>query len=86
MSDVGDDPVLARRAQVARIVAATKRLGYALLLAAIGAFTIGAISDFPSWTVGVAAVGLVGSSIVLPIPIVLGYGIRKAEREDPTTS
>lgn len=79
------DPVRARRAQVARFVAVTKGLGYALLLAAIGAFVIGAITNFPSWTVAVAAVGLIGSCVVLPIPIVLGYGIRKAEREDPIT-
>jgi cyanate permease len=77
------DPVRVRRARVARFVAATKGHGYALLLAAIGAFVIGAISDFPSWTVAMAVVGLIGSCVVLPIPIVLGYGIRKAEREDP---
>ena len=77
------DPILVRRAKVAGFVALTKRVGYAALLGAIGAFIVGAVTDFPKWTVSVAVIGLIGSCIVLPIPIVLGYGIRKAEREDP---
>lgn len=76
------DPVLVRRARLARIVAAAKRVGYLSLLAAIVAFVIGAIAGFPGWTVTVAVVGLVVAIVVLPIPIVLGYGIRAAEREE----
>jgi hypothetical protein len=80
---VSDDPVVARRAQVTRFVTWSKRVGYALLLASIGAFCLGAVTDFPSATVTVAVVGLIGSCVVLPIPIVLGYAVAKAEREDP---
>jgi hypothetical protein len=85
-SKTGHDPVVVRRAKVAAFVTLTKRLGYAALLAAIVAFVVGVIADFPSWTVSVSIVGLIASTVILPIPIVLGYGIRKAEREDPVTS
>ncbi len=79
------DPIVARRRQVAAVVRATKRFGYLLLLASIVGFVAGVWTDFESWAVGVAVVGLVGACIVLPIPIVLGYAVSKAEREDPLT-
>ncbi|MFN8036923.1 MAG: hypothetical protein U0V73_13390 [Acidimicrobiia bacterium] len=77
------DPILARRARIARVVGLAKRVGYTALLVGIVAFVIGAFTSFPSWTVTVSVVGLVASCVILPAPIVLGYGIRKAEREDP---
>ena len=76
------DPVVARRARIARWVALAKRVGYLGLLAAIVAFTAGAVLGFPAWAVGVTLGGLVVAILVLPIPIVLGYGIRAAEREE----
>ncbi|MCU1455943.1 MAG: hypothetical protein JWL73_35 [Actinomycetia bacterium] len=76
------DPVLVRRAQVARGVAIASRVGYGLLLTAIVAFVIGALSSFPGWTVTVTIVGLVAACVILPVPIVLGYGVRAADRED----
>jgi ABC-type Fe3+ transport system permease subunit len=82
---MSDDPVVRRRQQIDRFVRATKALGYLLLLVSIVAFGIGALLDFPDWAVRASVVGLVGSCIVLPIPIVLGYAVRKAEREDPLT-
>jgi hypothetical protein len=81
-----DDPVLIRRMRVGSFVRLTKRIGYAALAAAIVAFGAGVLADFPPWTVTVAVVGLIASCVILPIPIVLGYGIRKAEREDPGAS
>lgn len=76
------DPVVARRARIARVVGLAKRVGYLALLGAIGAFAIGAVTGFPTWAVTVVVVGLVVAIVVLPIPIVLGYGIRAAEREE----
>ncbi len=76
------DPILARRARVARAVGVAKRSGYLLLAVAIAAFVIGAFTDFPAWTVTIAVAGLVGVCVILPIPIVLGYGIRAAERDE----
>jgi NADH:ubiquinone oxidoreductase subunit 6 (subunit J) len=78
----GDDPVALRRARIARWVGLAKRVGYGLLLLAIVAFVVAAIAGFPSAIVTVTVVALVGACVVLPVPIVLGYGLRAAERED----
>jgi len=79
---VDPDPVVARRARIGRMVGIGKRVGYLGLLVAIVAFVIGAISGFPSWSVALALAGLVVGIVVLPLPIILGYGIRAAEREE----
>ncbi len=76
------DPVVARRARIARVVGLAKRVGYLALLAAIVAFAVGAVAGFPGWTVAVVVAGLLVAIVVLPLPIVLGYGIRAAEREE----
>jgi hypothetical protein len=76
------DPVLERRGRIRRVVALGKRVGYLLLLGAVVAFVVAAAAGFPSWAVTVTIVSLVGACIVLPVPIVLGYGLRAAERED----
>jgi hypothetical protein len=79
---VGDDPVLAKRARIARWVALGKRVGYLALLVAIIAFFVGVVADFPEWVVAVSVTGLVLACVILPLPIVFGYGVRAAERED----
>jgi hypothetical protein len=77
-----DDPVLQRRARIARWVSLAKRVGYGLLLLAVVAFVVAAIAGFPSDVVTVTVVALIAACVVLPVPIVLGYGLRAAERED----
>ena len=79
---VNDDPVLARRARIARLAALGKRIGYLALGIAIVSFVAGAVTSFATWTVVVSTAGLVTACVVLPIPIVLGYGVRAAARED----
>jgi len=79
---VESDPVLVRRARIASRVRTAKRIGYAALLVAIAAFAIAAATSFSGPAVVVAVVGLAVAFVVLPIPIVLGYGVRAAERED----
>jgi hypothetical protein len=79
---VEQDPILARRARIARLAALGKRMGYLALSVAIVAFFIGVATSFPTWTVAVSVSGLIAACVVLPIPIVLGYGVRAAERED----
>lgn len=76
------DPVLERRARIARFVKIAQRIGYAALLVAIVAFAIGIASDFPRWSVALTVATLTAAIIILPIPIVLGYGVRAADRED----
>jgi hypothetical protein len=83
-SVVDDDPILVRRARIAHAVAIGKRIGYAALLVAIVGFFAGLALDFPSWSVIALVGGLVTACVVLPLPIVFGYGVRAAAREDGT--
>ncbi len=76
------DPVSARRARIARAVRTATRVGYGLLLVAVVAFVAAALTDFPSALVAVTVAALVAACFVLPVPIVLGYGVRAAEREE----
>jgi NADH:ubiquinone oxidoreductase subunit 6 (subunit J) len=76
------DPIASRRAHIARWVSVAKRVGYSLLLLAVVGFVVAAATGFPAWAVTVTVVALVAACIVLPAPIVLGYGVRAAERED----
>jgi hypothetical protein len=82
---VVEDPIVARRARIARAAALGKRVGYTALGIAIVAFFIGVATGFPDWTVVVSVAGLVASCIVLPLPIVMAYGVRAAAREDRQT-
>jgi NADH:ubiquinone oxidoreductase subunit 6 (subunit J) len=77
-----EDPIARRRARIGHWVALAKRLGYALLLLAVIAFLVAAIAAFPTVLVTITLIALIGACIVLPVPIVIGYGLRAAERED----
>lgn len=77
-----DDPVMVRRRRIAALVKLGKRVGYTALLIAIVVFFVGLATNFPAWTVDVIVIGLIVSIVVLPAPIVFGYGIRAAEREE----
>ncbi len=79
---VNDDPVLARRARIARGAAVGKRVGYLALAVAVGGFVAGVVTSFATWTVVVSTAGLVAACVILPLPIVLGYGVRAAAREE----
>ncbi len=76
------DPILERRARIRRFVSIGQRVGYASMGLAVIVFAIGAAVGFPNWTVVVTVTALAVSIAVLPVPIVLSYGIRAAERED----
>ncbi len=79
---VAEDPFVARRARIARFVTVGKRIGYLALLIAIVAFFVGVATSFATWAVTVCIIGMAVACVVLPIPIVLGYGVRAAQRED----
>ena len=76
------DPVRARRARIARVVRYGQRVGYAALAVAVLSFVVAAATDFPALAVDLSVAALVVGIVVLPVPIVLGYGIRAAEREE----
>jgi uncharacterized membrane protein YccC len=76
------DPVLERRARIARLVAAGKRIGYGLFAVAVVLFAVGLGGGYTSAiTTAIVACLLVGSAVLAPA-IVFGYGVRAAERED----
>ncbi|MFN8025545.1 MAG: hypothetical protein U0W40_04040 [Acidimicrobiia bacterium] len=84
MSEPADtvDPVILKRRRIRHWVGLAKRVGYTLLLVAIVGFFVALFTGFPGWIVTVIVVALVGACIILPVPIVLGYGLRAADRED----
>ena len=79
---MSDDPVLARRARVARLSQAAQRVGYGFLLLSMVAFGVGAATSFPGYAVTTSIVGLIAACVILPAPIVLGYGVRAADRDE----
>lgn len=81
-ADRDDDPVLRRRAQVARWSAAAKRGGYAAVLAAMVTFVVGFVTEFGP-VITALVVGFLAVSAVLLIPaLIFGYGVKAAEQED----
>jgi hypothetical protein len=76
------DPVLAKRARIARLVDAGKRIGYGLFGIAIVAFVIGFFAGFDGVTGTLIVWGIVIGSLVLAPAIVFGYGVKAAERDD----
>ena len=76
------DPVLARRAQVARLVSLGQRVGYTLLALFCILVIIGFPLGFPVGITTAAIVCIVVGSIVLAPAIVFGYAVKAADRED----
>lgn len=79
---VSDDPVLVRRARIARLVDVGRRLGYSLLLIAVVAFFVGAFTGFTRVITVVVTAALLLMSLFLAPAIVFGYAVKAAERED----
>ncbi len=77
-----DDPVRSRRERIGRLARTGQRVGYALLGVAVVAFFAGAATRFTPAVVAVVVVALAAGSAVLLPAIVVGYGVRAAERED----
>ena len=82
MTTPESDPVLARRAQIARLALAGQRLGYLLYGAAVVLFVVGFIVGFtPAVVTTIVAMMIVGSFLLAPA-IVAGYAVKAAARED----
>jgi hypothetical protein len=76
------DPRLVRRARIAKASAGAKRLGYLCLLVAFVCFFVGLATDFPTALVTITIVALAAACVILPLPIVLAYGVKAADRAD----
>lgn len=66
-----------------RLAQTGKRVGYALFLLAIVAFVGAVATGFPGVLVTMVVGSLAVGSAVLAPSIVIAYGVRAAEREDP---
>ena len=76
------DPVLAKRARIARLVEVGKRVGYSLFGIAVVAFVVGFFAGFGGVTGTLIVWSIVIGSLVLAPAIVFGYGVKAAERDD----
>ena len=68
---------------MARYAELGKRIGYGFILFACATFLLAVLTSFPKPLVTLVVADLVVGSIVLLPAIVVGYGVKKAEREDP---
>jgi hypothetical protein len=80
--DPAGDPVLARRARISRLVDVAQRVGYSLWLVAIVVFVVGAVAGFERFMVTVVIGCLAMGSALLAPAIVIGYGVKAADRAD----
>ena len=76
------DPVLARRARIARAVSLGQRVGYGLFVLAMVLFFVNLVAG-PTQALFTAIVAaIVVGSLVLAPAIVFGYAVKAAERDD----
>ena len=82
MNEPEPDPVLVRRARIARLTELGQRVGYALFGVAIVVFIIGFVVGYSDVLVAIIVTSLGVGSVVLAPAIVFGYAVKAAERED----
>jgi hypothetical protein len=80
--DAATDPVLARRAAIARAVAIGQRLGYAAFGLSMVLFFYGLVAGYTDGLTRIIVGCLVVGSLVLAPAIVFGYAVKAAEREE----
>ena len=76
------DPILARRAKIARLTELGQRVGYGLFGAAVLLFIVGAVRGFTGLVTATITACLIGGSAVLAPAIVFGFAVKAADRED----
>ncbi len=76
------DPVLARRQRLARLARTGRRAGYSLYGVSLAAFVAGFLTGFTAGPATIAAVALVAGSVLLAPSIIIGYGVKAADRAD----
>lgn len=81
-SEPDADPVVVRRARAARLAQAGQRFGYGLLGVAVVAFVWGAATRFTDGLVTLVVAALAVASVVLIPAIIVGFGVRAAERDE----
>jgi hypothetical protein len=80
--DAAPDPVAARRQRIGRLAAAGRKLGFALYGLALAVVFVGLATTFNGAVAAAATACLVAGSVLLAPAIVVGYGVRAADRDD----
>lgn len=76
------DPVLVRRRQWGRFAEVGQRVGYGLYGLSLVLFFVALLTDLPGAILQTIVVAMVVGSAVLAPAIVVGYGVKAADRED----
>ena len=79
------DEITVRRERILFWVQLGKRVGYGTLLISIIMFGVALATKFATWAVVLSISGLVANCVILPLPIVMGYAVRAAVRENRQT-
>ena len=77
-----NDPVLEKRERIRSQVKLGKRVGYSLMIISIVSMFLCIPLGWPAYLTITSMVTFTLSCIILPLPIVFGYGIKSAEKED----
>ena len=77
-----DDPVRARRRQVARWTLLANRIGYLFVALAMALFFIAFAIGFSSTMATLVIASFVVGCVLLAPSIILGYAVKAAERDD----
>jgi hypothetical protein len=73
---------LRKRRKIAKTIAMIKRIGYSLLLLSIISFFLSSMLNYNRFLLLTSTFGLLIACVILPVPIVLGYGVKAAQREE----
>lgn len=82
MTGPTDDPVLARRRQIARIISIALRLGYGLFGLFLVLIVVGLVTGFPNGVAQAATACLIGGTVLLAPAMTFTYAVKAADRED----
>ncbi len=77
-----DDPVRARRAQVAKWTLLANRVGYLFIALAMALFFMAFVLGFSAVMATLVIASLVAGCVLLLPAIILGYAVKAAERDD----
>ncbi len=76
------DPVVVRRAKIARMAGLARRVGYTMWLIAVVIFFVGFATTFTSIQAQIIVGLLIAGSVLLLPAIIIGYGVNAANRDE----
>lgn len=76
------DPILVKRARIARAVSVGQRVGYSLFGLSVVLFFIGLVAGYTQALTNVIVGCLLVGSLILAPAIVFGYAVKAAERDE----